>query len=259
MSQVMNELDAIAPEGSETEAVRAATAPKFQQTLTLSSWCYSNGKRVFDFCVAFALLLLGLPFLAIGALMIKLTSRGPVIFKQKRVGQNDRDFILYKLRTMSHENHDSRLGLTRTGDPRVTPVGRVVRLMKIDELPQLYNVLRGDMSMIGWRPHLRRLLGNSPEQKQMLSLRPGVTGAATIRFRHEEKLLPPLTGKPLEKYYIQSILPEKIAIELEYARTASLWSDINTLFQTFGAVAMHNHVRNTSHRPIPTGGLRKAV
>jgi len=144
---------------------------------------------------------------------------------------------MYKFRTMEHEKRDG-IYLTRAGDLRITRVGRLLRKWKLDEIPQLWNVIRGDMSIVGPRPHMRRLLGNSLKLRDFLSIRPGVTGAATIHFRHEELILPRISELELETYYIQNILPRKMQLDLDYAAQATFWSDFKLLLSTFGEVAL---------------------
>jgi lipopolysaccharide/colanic/teichoic acid biosynthesis glycosyltransferase len=239
---------------AQPEPVKEISRPVFR----VSNWCHSRGKRAFDCVVAGLMLLAGSPLLLLAAIFIKLTSEGPAVFKQRRVGRDGCDFTLYKLRTMTNGSDESFPALTASGDPRITPVGRIVRLMKVDEIPQLYNVLRGDMSMVGWRPHLRRLLGDSPEQADMLSLKPGVTGIATVKFRHEERLLPSVTGKELESFYVRNLLPEKIALELKYASAASFWSDAKVLFMTFGAVLARNDGRKPSASELQEAQLEES-
>lgn len=149
---------------------------------------------------------------------------------------------MFKFRSMVADS-TSGVSLTRSGDPRITRLGAILRRWKLDELPQLINVLRGDMSIVGPRPHIRTLLGEGLLHEQYLSLRPGVTGAATLRFRHEEQQLPALRGRQLEQHYVASILPQKIRLDLQYARHATLFSDIAMILQTIREVlkAAHGH------------------
>lgn len=197
-----------------------------------SPWCHSVGKRIFDVTVSLFLLLCALPLLPIIALLIKLSSSGPVLFVHERVGRDGKMFRMLKFRTMTHITSGNCTVLTRTGDQRVTELGWYLRRWKLDELPQLFNVIRGDMSFIGPRPHMRRLLGNGPELRYFLALRPGITGLATMLFRHEENTLPRLSGGDLESFYIANVLPEKIYMELQYAENASLSTDLLILVRT---------------------------
>jgi lipopolysaccharide/colanic/teichoic acid biosynthesis glycosyltransferase len=197
-----------------------------------SRWCNSLGKRVFDVSVSSFLILCASPLFPIIAVLIKLSSPGPVLFVHERVGRNGRMFQMLKFRTMTHVTSGNGSVLTRIGDRRVTRLGWFLRRWKLDELPQLFNVIRGDMSFIGPRPHMRRLLGNSPELKYFLALRPGITGLATMLFRHEENTLPKLSGAELESFYIGNVLPEKIHLELQYAENASLSLDLLIVIRT---------------------------
>jgi len=197
-----------------------------------SKWCKSLGKRMFDITVAVFLLLLVLPLFPIIALLIKLSSPGPVFFVHERIGCGGRVFRMLKFRTMTHVKARNFTVLTRNGDQRVTNLGWHLRRWKLDELPQLFNVIRGDMSFIGPRPHISRLLGHSPDLRHFLSLRPGITGFATMLFRHEENTLPRLSGEELERFYIANVLPEKIHMELRYAQNASLTSDLLIILRT---------------------------
>jgi lipopolysaccharide/colanic/teichoic acid biosynthesis glycosyltransferase len=201
-------------------------------TFQPSKWCKSFGKRVFDIVVAVLLLLCVLPLFPVIALLIKLTSPGPVLFIHERVGCGGKVFRMLKFRTMTHVKAGNFTVLTRNGDQRVTELGWYLRRWKLDELPQLFNVIRGDMSFIGPRPHMARLLGNSPELRHFLALRPGITGFATMLFRHEENTLPRLSGEALETFYISNVLPEKIHMELRYAENASLASDLLIILRT---------------------------
>lgn len=188
-------------------------------------------KRIFDFALA----LLGLAFLsplflAIAAL-IKFESRGPVFFHQKRVGRNFRTFYLYKFRSMVHGAPANGPLITVSGDPRVTRVGRILRKFKLDELPQLINVLKGDMSLVGPRPEVRKYVRKfSKDYRTILSVRPGITDIASLTFRDEEAVL---KGKEdPEDYYINYVLPEKIKLAKEYVNRASLRKDINLIILT---------------------------
>ena len=196
-----------------------------------SKWCNSGAKRVFDVLVASMVVILTAPLLPLIALAIKLSSPGPVLFVHDRVGQNGKKFRMFKFRSMVQQP-SLGVSLTRSGDRRITRVGAFLRRWKLDELPQLINVLRGEMSVVGPRPHMQALLGEGLLQELYLSLRPGVTGPATLYFRDEERLLPSISGRQLEQYYIASILPLKIRMDLQYAQHATLFSDIDLVLQT---------------------------
>ena len=174
-----------------------------------------DSTRIFDVVIATAGLLCLSPLLASIAIWIKLTSKGPVFFLQNRVGINDEDFNLYKFRTM-YLNADKKQTLTiGRHDDRITSAGAFLRFYKLDELPQLWNVLKGEMSLVGPRPELRKYvkLYNS-YQKEVLKVRPGITDMASIQFRNENELLANATDP--EQFYIQHILPAKLELSKCY-------------------------------------------
>ena len=199
--------------------------------LEISRWCHSVAKRTFDLACAVPALLLGLPLMLIIAVVIRVTSKGPVLFRQNRVGRDGREFELLKFRTMTHGTGGP--GITARGDGRITPVGRALRDSKMDELPQLFNVISGDMSLVGPRPDLQEIWSELPaEQRKVLTLRPGLTGWATLHFRHEEELLAQIPPQDLRDYYIKTLLPQKVQLDLEYARKARFLSDLLILFRS---------------------------
>ena len=203
----------------------------------ISSWCVSKYKRLFDLVLGCLLLAIAWPAMLVIALIVRLSSRGPILFRQRRVGQGGKNFSLLKFRTMAHRPGESGLALTRCADPRVTPAGRFLRKLKLDELPQLLNVIRGDMSLVGPRPDVPeyyRLLNRG--QQQVLFLRPGVTGAATLQFPDEERVLAQVPQVQLVSFYTDTLLPKKIAIDLDYARQANLLTDLGLLFRTTIAI-----------------------
>jgi len=214
-----------------------------------SSWSWSRGKRYFDIAVATALLLPVAPLIPLIILLVKLDSPGPAFYIHHRAGLGGKDFRMFKFRTMTTERAGFHVSLTRAGDSRVTRMGRLLRKWKLDEIPQLWNVIRGDMSIVGPRPHVRRLLGRSQEIREFLSVRPGVTGAATLFFRHEEEILPRnVREEELEDYYIQTILPKKMQLDAEYSNRATFRSDIALLFSTVVEVLFqHGSWKRPSH------------
>lgn len=198
-----------------------------------SLWSVSPTKRLFDISVSLlALLVLALPMLAI-AILIRLSSRGSAIFVQKRMGRAGRLFSLYKFRSMESAPADPGPGLTREGDHRVTPLGRILRKLKLDELPQFYNILRGDMSLIGPRPKLPQYVSirNMP-------FRPGLTGAATLAFCREEEMLRHIHPALLDDFYNRHIRPKKARIDLHYMARATFLSDLQILAATFFSCAI---------------------
>lgn len=189
----------------------------------LSPWATSGAKRLFDcFCVLLALPLL-VPVFFLVALAIRFTSPGPVLFLQKRIGRYGQCFTIFKFRTMSHSPYGDRSEVTTVENQAFTPVGPFLRRFKLDELPQLLNVLRGDMSLVGPRPKL------PAHQILPLDCRPGITGAATIAFAREEQLLACLSIHDLNSFYHSVILPAKFRLDAEYMSRATLFSDLRLI------------------------------
>lgn len=154
------------------------------------------------------------------------------MFSQARVGQHGRRFSIYKFRTMIEGEVDGGRLFTIEGDPRITALGRILRRSKIDELPQLWNVLKGEMSLVGPRPEVPWYVELYDErQKQVLLHRPGITGLATLEFRNEERWLAGVENP--EKVYIEEVIPRKIELNLEYAKKATVWRDLILIGQTF--------------------------
>lgn len=188
-------------------------------------------KRIFDILASGVGLLVLSPVFAVVAVWIKLDSRGPVFYRQVRVGRHNRDFRLLKFRSME-VGADSK-GLITVGgrDPRVTRSGYFIRKYKVDELPQLVNVFRGDMSLVGPRPEVRRYVDlYTPEQLHVLDVRPGITDPASIRYRNENELLAQ-TADP-DRYYIDVVMQDKLRINLEYVVNRSFWYDLKLIFMT---------------------------
>lgn len=191
-------------------------------------------KRVLDVVVAGAGLVLLLPLMTGVALGVRLTSPGPVFYLAERVGRHGRPFRMVKFRSMvAGADHTGPL-VTAGGDPRVTPIGRVLRRTKIDELPSLWNVLRGEMSLVGPRPENPRDAARyTPEQRRVLSVRPGITSLATIAYRHEEELL---MGTPDLDARYHEIMQQKLALDLQYVDRRSLGLDCAILARTLLAL-----------------------
>jgi lipopolysaccharide/colanic/teichoic acid biosynthesis glycosyltransferase len=201
----------------------------------ISRWCYSAGKRTFDLACGVPALLVALPLMVVIAVLLRLSSKGPILFRQNRVGRDGREFKLLKFRTMIHGT--SGPGVTRWGDSRITAVGRVLRKSKLDELPQLFNVISGDMSLVGPRPDLAEFLTELlPEHRKVLMLRPGLTGWATLHFRSEEELLAQVPPERLRDYYIKTLLQQKVRLDLEYAGKASFLKDVMILLRSALAI-----------------------
>ena len=189
-------------------------------------------RRLLDVTAAALGLLLLSPLLGAVALAVRLSSPGSILFRAKRVGKGGVPFLLLKFRTM--RDGEGGPAITASGDRRVTPVGRLLRKAKLDELPQLLNVLRGEMSLMGPRPEDPRYVAMyTAAQRRILEVLPGITSAASLRFRHEEQLL---TGPGWERKYIEEVMPEKLSIDLAWLERRTLLSDLRLLAQTLLAV-----------------------
>ncbi|MBZ0207948.1 MAG: sugar transferase [Flavobacteriales bacterium] len=192
-------------------------------------------KRAFDIVFAACLVLLLLPILLIFALAVALTSPGGAFFAQERVGRGGRSFRLLKFRTMRPGSE--ALGQLTIGgrDPRITGVGYFLRKTKLDELPQLWNVLVGDMSVVGPRPEVPKYVAlYSPEQRAVLSVRPGITGMASIHYIDENELL--ARAADPEKAYVEVVMPAKLVLDLKYVKERSLWLDLRIILATVAKV-----------------------
>lgn len=180
-------------------------------------------------------LLLLLPFWLIIAMAIVLESRGGVFYRQIRVGKDNKDFYLYKFRTMRTGSDQKGLLTVGERDSRITRVGYFLRKYKIDEFPQLLNVLKGDMSIVGPRPEVRKYVDMyTPEQMRVLSVRPGLTDYASIRYVNENELL--AESENPEQTYIQEIMPDKLMLNLKYVDEQSPWVDLKIVWQTIMAI-----------------------
>lgn len=175
-----------------------------------------------------------LPVFGVVALAVWATSPGPVLFRQCRVGRGGREFALLKFRTM--RVNQAGLQVTAKGDPRITPVGRWLRLLKLDELPELWNVVRGDMSLVGPRPEVPRYVDvANPLWRDVLEARPGITDPVTLRLRNEEGLMAAAPGDG-ERFYLDTLQPYKLVGYLDYLRRRSFLADVGVIFQTLLAV-----------------------
>ena len=167
--------------------------------------------------------------------LVKLTSRGPVFFSQERIGRGFRPFRIFKFRSMVQDAPKQGSQVTFGADPRITTVGRFLRATKIDEVPQFFNVLLGDMSLVGPRPEVRKYVEMfRDDYAEVLRVRPGITDPASIKYRHEAEIL----GRAVdpEKEYIERVLPEKIRLGKEYVKNSSLWLDFMTILRTLHVV-----------------------
>jgi lipopolysaccharide/colanic/teichoic acid biosynthesis glycosyltransferase len=189
-------------------------------------------KRAFDVAVSAAGLLLASPVILAAAVAVKLESPGSAFYGGTRVGKDGRTFRILKLRTMRPQSGGP--AVTAGDDPRITSVGRLLRRTKIDELPQLLNVLKGDMSLVGPRPEDPRYVAlYTPEQRSVLTVRPGITGPTVLKFIDEEQVL---RGGDPESVYVADVMPQKLAADLQYVKTASFAGDLSILGRTFVAV-----------------------
>src|SRR5262245_62023246 len=192
-------------------------------------------KRLFDIVAAAAGLIVLCPLFAIIAVVIKWDSDGPVFFRQSRIGRHFRPFLIYKFRTMLSDAPAIGPLLTVGHDPRITRVGRWLRRTKLDELPQLINILTGDMSFVGPRPEVERYVRLfQTEYAEMLQVRPGITDLASLKYRAESTLLA-RSPKP-EEEYITRILPDKLRLGQQYVRELSLGRDVMLIARTLAAV-----------------------
>jgi lipopolysaccharide/colanic/teichoic acid biosynthesis glycosyltransferase len=228
-----------------------ATAKKQGQ---LSAWAQSPAKRAFDLaCVLCSLPLLA-PLFAVTALAVRLTSRGPALFRQQRVGRGCKPFTIYKFRTMPvHGENSLRPALTTAANQVFTPIGPFLRRWKLDELPQIFNVLRGDMSLVGPRPKLPRLHAGD------LTCRPGLTGRATVLFAREEVVLASVPNAQVDLYYGSVVRPLKQSLDDEYMARATFASDLRlilaSIFRRWDDSQLHALLPSpalltTTHHPL---------
>lgn len=192
-------------------------------------------KRLFDIVASVLGLILLSPLFLILAIWIKLDSKGPVFYRQVRVGRHNKDFRIFKFRTMRLGADSGSLVTIGGKDPRITRSGYFIRKFKLDELPQLINVLVGDMSLVGPRPEVRHYVDYwTPEQMHVLDVRPGITDTASIKFRNENELMEKADDP--EKYYIEVIMQQKLKLYLEYVDHHSFWGDIALIFKTIWTI-----------------------
>ena len=187
-------------------------------------------KRIFDFSSSLLGLVILFPLLILISFAIKIGSSGPILFLQKRVGKDGKQFILIKFRSMMI-NQESNNTATAKGDDRITTIGVFLRKYKLDELPELWNVLKGEMSLVGPRPDVPGYADNlKGEDRKVLKLRPGITGTASLKYANEEEILSAQDDP--QKYNDEVIFPDKVKVNLEYYKNQSLWLDIKIIFAT---------------------------
>lgn len=195
----------------------------------------SNVKRLFDIFFSITGIICSSPVLLAIWVLIKLESKGPAIFKQTRVGLNNTDFVMYKFRSMYLQAEKSGQLTVGMRDPRITRVGYFLRRFKLDEIPQLFNVLNGSMSFVGPRPEVRKYVNHyNAEQLRVLSVKPGITDYASLKYYKENELL----GKSAdpEKEYVEIIMPEKLALNIQYINNNSLIGDMFIMLQTLAKI-----------------------
>ncbi len=193
------------------------------------------GKRLFDIVATILGGLLLIPIILPIAIWIKLSSKGPLFYIQKRVGKDFLEFDLYKFRSMVVDADKVGPSVTSGDDPRITKVGAIIRKTKIDELPQLLNVLKGDMSLVGPRPEVMKFVSKKKDEyKKVLSVKPGITDNAAIEFRDEETIMEQYEDK--EKAYIDFVLPKKIELYYKYIDNISLIGDIKLILRTLRVI-----------------------
>jgi len=192
-------------------------------------------KRVFDILFSLLVLIFISPFFIIVAIFIKFTSKGPVFYRQVRVGKNGIDFRIFKFRTMFTDSDKGSLITVGGRDKRITSLGYWLRRYKLDELPQFLNVLVGEMSIVGPRPEVRRYVEMyNKEQFQVLTVQPGITDYASIKFSNESELL--ALADDAETEYVNNIMPVKLQLNLEYIRKRSFAEDLKIIIQTVGKI-----------------------
>lgn len=241
------------PTVSEWTGGGATAVPAFDATSATPGLSYCRGrlKRAFDLMLSLAALIILLIPLLVVAVLVALTSHGPVFYWQARFGLDGRTFRLWKFRSMKPGADQGPL-ITASGDTRVTTMGRLLRSTKIDELPQLINVIRGDMSIVGPRPQTAPYVEACKEEySRILKVKPGLTDPATIEFRHEESILQAIPEDRRDVYYKTRILRRKIDLNMEYIRSASLAYDLELIARTVLVLAQRKRsvVRLTNTSP----------
>ena len=211
-------------------------------------------KRVIDVCVAFCGLVLLAPLFLVVALLIKLEDGGPVLYRGRRVGYQGKPFLMLKFRTMVANAEKLGGPSTPDNDPRITRVGRILRRYKIDELPQLINVLRGEMSLVGPRPEVQHYVDMyTQEERAILSVRPGITDWASLWNSDEGAFL--AGADDPERAYLEQIRPTKLRLQLHYVRTQSLLTDLRILVLTLATVIFRGKARPWVQRALADCGV----
>lgn len=195
-------------------------------------------KRVFDFVFSFCFLILLLPLFLLISILIIINSQGPVFYLQSRVGKSNVDFKIFKFRSMYVASDKSSFITIGNRDPRITSVGYYIRKYKLDELPQLINVLLGNMSFVGPRPEVRKYVElYSAEQLKVLTVKPGITDYASIQYSNENEIL--ASSSNPNKEYIEVVMPAKLQLNLKYIKEQSFFTDVKILYLTFLKILRH--------------------
>jgi len=193
------------------------------------------GKNIFDFVFGVIGFIILLPFLMIIGILIRIMSPGSVMFEQERIGKDGKPFKILKFRTMVENAEELGPQITIGKDMRVTKIGEFLRKYKIDEFPQIINIINGEMSFVGPRPEVKKYVDlYTPEQRKVLSIKPGVTDLASIKFKNENEIL--AQSQNPERTYTEVIMPEKLRINLDYVENASLLYDVKLIFNTIKSV-----------------------
>jgi lipopolysaccharide/colanic/teichoic acid biosynthesis glycosyltransferase len=193
------------------------------------------GKRIFDFIASLLGLILLSPFLVIIGVLVKISDKGPIFYRSKRVGQNFKPFYLLKFRTMVVNAEELGPSITKGGDQRITKIGKFLRKTKLDELPQLWNVIKGELSLVGPRPEVEKYISfYKDDYKEILKIRPGITDYAAIKFKNEEEILAKF--EDVEKAYIENVLPEKIKLYKTYLNEIGFLTDLKIIFKTLWGI-----------------------
>ena len=217
------------PQNMQSDAVREYYDILNSKTVSLIL------KRIFDIIVSSVLIVICSPIMLILAICIKIDSKGPVMFRQRRVTTYNRVFRIFKFRTMVNDAEKKGTQVTTNNDPRVTKVGKLIRGCRLDELPQLVNVFLGDMTFVGTRPEVEKYVAAYTDEMMATLLLPaGITSVASIKYKNEERLLE--AAENTDEVYINEVLPEKMKYNLEALKNFSFFGDIKIMFQTVLAV-----------------------
>ena len=224
-----------------------------------SNLTYDGMKRIFDVVVGLVLLTILSPIFIVTALAVRLSSKGSIFYKQERVGRCHRLFFVWKFRTMYSDADRNGPLITSSDDDRITAIGKYLRKNKIDELPQLWNVIVGDMSLVGPRPQVPRFVNAFPSDQRaiIMSVRPGITGPTQLKFRDEEKMLEGQIDR--EGYYIEHLLPIKCQMDVDYVQHRSFISDLRVLFKTGWIITLSLIRRALGRNNPPRTEIEEAV